>query len=286
METVQNNTENPNTPEAIWAILRENAERQKENDRQRRLQRQEDERKWRLQEEQWEKQRQEDERKWRLQEEQWEKQRQKDELKRRLQEEQWEKQRQKDELKRRLQEEQWEKQRQEDELNRRKQRQEDEIKWREWEKRAALLDKQIGKLGNRFGDMVEYLVVPDLVEKFNALGFAFKKSTQHTSIEDREHNIFTEFDITLENSEKIMIIEVKSKLTTEGITEHLERMEKVRIYADLHGDNRVYLGAVAGIVMTQNEKDFALKNGFYVLEPSGDVFSITEPKGIYSPKEW
>jgi hypothetical protein len=35
-----------------------------------------------------------------------------------------------------------------------------------------------------------------------------------------------------------------------------------------------------------SEKTFALKNGFYVLEPSGETFTITVPEGIYSPRKW
>ena len=48
------------------------------------------------------------------------------------------------------------------------------------------------------------------------------------------HNIITEIDITLENGDKVMIVEVKSKPSTEDITEHLERMEKVKTHANLH----------------------------------------------------
>jgi hypothetical protein len=29
-----------------------------------------------------------------------------------------------------------------------------------------------------------------------------------------------------------------------------------------------------------------MKNGFYVIEPSGDTFSIIEPEGKYRPREW
>jgi len=40
------------------------------------------------------------------------------------------------------------------------------------------------------------------------------------------------------------------------------------------------------MVMSASEKNFALKNGFYVVEPSGKTFSITVPEGKYSPREW
>jgi hypothetical protein len=63
-------------------------------------------------------------------------------------------------------------------------------------------------------------------------------------------------------------------------------MEKLRQYADLHNDKRVYLGAMAGVVFGESEKVSALNRGFYVVEPSGDTFNITEPKGAYHPHEW
>jgi Holliday junction resolvase len=147
-------------------------------------------------------------------------------------------------------------------------------------------DKQMGKFGNRLGEIIEYMVKPCLVEKFRELGFEFTRASSQATIEDRKNNIFTEMDIIVENGEKAMIVEVKSKLSTENITEHIERMEKVRTHADLHGDKRVFLGAVAGMVMNENEKRYALKKGFYVIEPSGETFIITPPEGDYSPREW
>ena len=83
-----------------------------------------------------------------------------------------------------------------------------------------------------------------------------------------------------------MIVEVKSKPTTANVTEHIERMEKVRLHGNLHGDRRVFLGAIAGMIIKDNVKEFALKNGFYVIEPSGETFIITAPEGDCSPREW
>ena len=142
----------------------------------------------------------------------------------------------------------------------------------------------IGKLGGRFGEMIEYMVMTNLISKFQELGYVFDKTHQQATIKDYKNNIITEIDITLENGDKVMIVEVKSKPTTENISEHIERMEKIRIHADLHNDKRIFLGAVAGMVFNDNEKTFALKNGFYVIEPSGETFNITSPQG--KPKEW
>jgi hypothetical protein len=88
----------------------------------------------------------------------------------------------------------------------------------------------------------------------------------------------------LENGEKAMLVEIKTKLDTEYVKDHIERLEKMRRYADLHADKRVFLGAVAGVVIADNVKDYALKHGFFVIEPSGESFNITSP--MNNPKEW
>jgi len=58
----------------------------------------------------------------------------------------------------------------------------------------------------------------------------------------------------------------------------------MRRYADLRGDRRTFLGAVAGIVMTKETRDYALNQGLYLIEPAGDSFAIVPPVG--TPKEW
>jgi len=155
---------------------------------------------------------------------------------------------------------------------------------REMNKKLEKTNKQIGKLGNRFGEMLEYMVAPNLIAKFKKLGFVFEKGYHDAVIKDSKNNTSTQIDITLENGDKVMIVEVKSKPSTEDITDHIERMAKVKAHAQKNGDTRKFLGAVAGMVFKDNEKAFAMKNGFYVIEPSGKTFKIIPPDG--QPREW
>ena len=83
----------------------------------------------------------------------------------------------------------------------------------------------------------------------------------------------------LENGDKVMAVEIKTRPAIDDIHGHIERMEKLRAYADLHNDKRVYLGAVAGVVFSESEKTYTLKKGLYVIEPSGETFKITIPGG-------
>jgi predicted AAA+ superfamily ATPase len=146
------------------------------------------------------------------------------------------------------------------------------------------LNTQIGSLTNLFGDVTEAMVAPKICEKFNEFGFNFLKASPNPRYNDRGNGISFEVDIMLENSEKAMLIEVKTKLTLERIDKHILRLEKMRKYADLHGDKRIFLGAVAGIVVTDEVRDYALSKGFYFIEYAGETFYITAPNG--KPKEW
>jgi hypothetical protein len=62
-------------------------------------------------------------------------------------------------------------------------------------------------------------------------------------------------------------------------------MEKLRAYADEHRDSRKFLGAVAGAVIPEGVKPFAIKNGFFVIEQAGDTARIDVPDG-FIPREW
>jgi hypothetical protein len=128
------------------------------------------------------------------------------------------------------------------------------------------------------------MVAPNLREKFRELGYDFPKINLNSDVSDRTNKIFLEIDVLLENGEKALLVEIKANLSTEDVKEHIERLEKIRKYADLHGDKRTFLGAVAGVIMTDNVKEYALKQGFFVIKLSGETFNIIPP--INKPKEW
>jgi hypothetical protein len=146
-------------------------------------------------------------------------------------------------------------------------------------------DKRVGELTGRFGETIEHLVLPNLVSKFHKLGFSFTRFSQ-PKIADEEQGIFLQIDAFLEDGDKAMAVEVKTKINIGDIDDHIKRMEKLRKYADLRNDKRTYLGGVAAVIFSDSEKNYALEKGLYVIEPSGDTFNIIEPKGKYYPHKW
>jgi hypothetical protein len=63
-------------------------------------------------------------------------------------------------------------------------------------------------------------------------------------------------------------------------------MKTLGVYADAHNDQRDYLGAIAGETVRDDVKTYALKQGFYVLEQSGDTVNITDTPELWKPKRW
>ena len=146
--------------------------------------------------------------------------------------------------------------------------------------------KEVGKLGNRFGELVEHLVAPNIRKKFNELGFCFTKSAMDVEISDpRNSKTDTEVDILLENGDIVVAVEVKSKPKEKDVNDHVKRMEILRRHADDKQDKRRYQGAIAGAIITKAARDYILKKGFYVIEQTGDTVQINIPQG-FKAREW
>ncbi|MDR1256139.1 MAG: hypothetical protein LBJ86_00130 [Spirochaetaceae bacterium] len=161
-----------------------------------------------------------------------------------------------------------------------------ELKDAHMETEKALKETQrvVGDLGNKFGEDAEHTLIPGLPEKLKPAGFNFGSISRNRKINDDENNIHAEVDAFLENGTQMMAVEVKAKLHKADVDGHIRRMEKIRAYADLHGDKRDLFGALAATVVTDEERNYALKKGLFVIEPSGEDITVTEPAA--SPRVW
>jgi len=168
---------------------------------------------------------------------------------------------------------------------------EDAVKMKEFRESQKETDKQIKEIGKRFGDftnsfgsVVEYMIAPNLQDRFFDLGLDFQQASNDVKIHYKKNNIAFQIDVFLENGDTAMLVEVKADLTISDINTHIERLEKMRKYADLRNDKRKFLGAVAGVVIKPKVKEYAFNNGLYLVEPAGETFNITPPPN--KPKEW
>ena len=155
---------------------------------------------------------------------------------------------------------------------------------KETDRQIKEIGKRFGDFTNSFGNVVEYMIAPNLLDKFQDLGLDFQIASKDIKFRDKKNDISFQIDILLQNGEIAMLVEIKATLTISDINTHIERLGKMRKYADLHGDKRTFLGAVAGITISDNAKEYALAQGFYLIEPTGEDFCIIPPYN--KPKEW
>jgi len=160
---------------------------------------------------------------------------------------------------------------------------EDPLKEEIAKEKKRLWDKWVGE-SLYFGDIADYMLLPFLFKKFYKLGLNFTEGRRDFSISDDFEQIVIYADFMMRNDDKEMLVRMEKEPTTEDVQDHIKRLEKMRLYADLHGDKRIFLGSVAGVVITANVKKYALGKGLYVIEPSGETFNIIPPNG--QPKEW
>jgi len=147
-------------------------------------------------------------------------------------------------------------------------------------------DKKMGNLYNRFGEMAEHLVAPNIHNRFNELGYHFDAySPGGYKLEDEKGKVIAEIDILLENADYFMAVEVKVKPDLDDIEPHFKRMQILRERRNKFNDHRKIHGAIAGAIFGMNVKKEAIKAGLFVVEQSGDTMKISVPDG-FVPREW
>ena len=102
--------------------------------------------------------------------------------------------------------------------------------------------------------------------------------------------------MTLVDSDIIILIEVKTTLETPDVRKHLKKIEEYRDHIATDGfvqphvrhllPNTRFIGAVAGAVVTDEARDFALENGLYVIVQSGEAVEIIPVPEGFKAKEW
>ncbi len=143
-------------------------------------------------------------------------------------------------------------------------------------------DEQIGKLGNRLGEFVEWQIRPAAVRLFKERGIEVHDFYPEISIERGDEGL--EIDLLVVNETDAILIEVKSKLTQKDVDEHIERLGKFKGFMPRFADLRA-LGAVGGMVVPKEVARYAYRKGFFVLAQSGENIVILNDEK-FKPRVW
>jgi hypothetical protein len=155
---------------------------------------------------------------------------------------------------------------------------------RHFEESRKDFDKRLGELSNRIGDVTEYSFVPDaLMQRFIELGYDLDVHARDFKVKDEKRQVVAEFDMMFQNCNDLIVVEIKTKLLERHIDDLIERIKKVKPL-NFFKDKKIS-GAVAGAVITDNVKVYAMKHGLFVVEETGEnVIVLSDNK--FKPQKW
>jgi predicted RecB family endonuclease len=144
------------------------------------------------------------------------------------------------------------------------------------------LSRNIGDVNNRFGEIIELVVLPGLLGEMNKqCGLKFDNVSPRKRFTDGGQE-YAEIDLFLENGESVMAVEAKARFTLGMVNHFVRQVESLREHEDKAGVvGKTIYAAIAAIGIDENVRKFASEKGLYLVE----VNNINSKVSISPPKE-
>ncbi|MBF0341183.1 MAG: hypothetical protein HQL95_09525 [Magnetococcales bacterium] len=161
--------------------------------------------------------------------------------------------------------------------------QETDRQMQETDRRMRETDRKLDRLGGRLGEFVEGLIAPACKTLFAQRGIPIHKVSRRVEA-DLPGGRHMEIDLFVVNTDAVALVEVKSKLTTDDVREHVNRMSEFKEFFPEYANKRA-IGAVAGMVIEENVTLFAIRQGLFVIEQAGDTLRMANDEA-FVPRAW
>ena len=139
-------------------------------------------------------------------------------------------------------------------------------------KEAAKRMKKLERMfTSQWGKLMESLVEGDLISLLSGCGIA--AHSIHPRVYGRRNGTHYEFDIVAGNGDEVVVVEVKTTLKAEQVTEFLEKLQRFTVYEPLYQGKRIY-GAVAYLKADSSVTAYAERQGLFVIRATGSSASI------------
>ena len=153
------------------------------------------------------------------------------------------------------------------------------VSQKETDEQIKELGKQIGGLGRKFGSYTEGLALPSMQ---HILQNQFNMEIISPSVRVKKEGKEMEIDVLAyanSTTNEVYIVEVKSHLKEEGITQLQKIMKNFRIFFPEHKDKKLF-GILAAVDMSSQLKKRILSLGFYAASIKEDIFSLEVPSNF------
>ena len=155
-------------------------------------------------------------------------------------------------------------------------------KFQDTDRKIKEVSQQVGKLGSRWGEFVEGIVAPACETLFAERGIPVHRVSPRVKAKSLDGSRRMEIDLLVDNTDSVVLVEVKSRLTAEDVRDHLKRVREFKEFYEGEGGTRV-MGAVAGILIDNGVDQFAMNEGLFVIVQSGDSVKLAND-GKFVPK--
>lgn len=155
---------------------------------------------------------------------------------------------------------------------------------KETDRRMRRLQQELGRLGNRLGEFVQDMVAPAVVRLFQEQGLGVHRVMMNVVARNDQGVAVMEIDLLVIDGAYAILIECKSRLTTDDIAEHLERLARFKEVFPEYADKQVY-GAVAAMSASASVIRHAERAGLYVLVQADDDVVLANRQD-FVPRVW
>ena len=152
----------------------------------------------------------------------------------------------------------------------------------ETDRQIRQVNRQIGDLGNRLGEFVEWQVRPAAIRLFQSRGIAVQELASDVTLQRDGEGL--EIDLLATNTTVAVLIAIKSKLSQSDVDDHLERLGKFKRLMPRYQDVQA-MGAIAAMVVPPDIARYADRQGLFVIAQTGDDMAILNDAN-FSPKIW
>ncbi|ROH94064.1 DUF3782 domain-containing protein [Microcystis aeruginosa FACHB-524] len=155
---------------------------------------------------------------------------------------------------------------------------------KETDKQLKELGKQIGGLGTKFGSFTEGLALPSME---TILGQQFGMEVISPSVRVSKEGQHLEIDVLAYSNGELniaYIVEVKSHVRQEDITQLKSILQRFRRFFPEHKDKKLY-GILAAVDLSPELREKILQEGLYVARIHDQVFELDIPDN-FSPQTY
>ena len=133
------------------------------------------------------------------------------------------------------------------------------------------LKKAEGLFTSQWGKLMESLVEGDLVPLLKQRGIEVERTLQRMT--GRRNGEHFEIDIVAANGAEVVVVEVKTTLRSEDVTEFLDKLSQFVEWSPEYRERRIY-GAVAYLKSDASVTKYADRRGLFVIRATGNSASI------------